>query len=138
MAHPALPSQLAPTPEAVAFLHELLRITAESGQDQATVHACFRDNIDKLADKTLRSAIPAVFAELTQDADLSERTKIASDFNSLGLDLADFPLGNRALNLEIAIAAYEAALQVRTRDAFPEKWAMTQNNLGVEHKSCSY
>ncbi|MEM9119952.1 MAG: tetratricopeptide repeat protein [Cyanobacteria bacterium P01_F01_bin.56] len=135
MAHPALPSQLAPTPEAVAFLHEILRITAESGQDQAAVHACFRDNIDKLADKTLRSAIPAVFAELTQDADPGGQGKIASDFNSLGVDLADFPLGNRALNLEIAIAAYEAALQVYTRDALPQDWAMTQNNLGTAYRN---
>jgi hypothetical protein len=31
------------------------------------------------------------------------------------------PLANRALNLELAIAAYEAALQVYTRDALSQK-----------------
>nr|WP_232731833.1 hypothetical protein [Oscillatoria sp. PCC 10802] len=39
--------------------------------------------------------------------------------------------GDRAENLERAIAAYQAALQVRTREAFPQNWAMTQNNLGA-------
>ncbi|MEG5071281.1 CHAT domain-containing protein, partial [Microcoleus sp. B3-D2] len=37
--------------------------------------------------------------------------------------------GDRGENIERAIAFYEAALQVRTRDAFPQDWAMTQNNL---------
>ena len=32
--------------------------------------------------------------------------------------------------LEQAIAAYRAALEVRTRDRVPRAWAMTQNNLG--------
>ncbi len=33
--------------------------------------------------------------------------------------------------LERAVAAYEAALTVRTRAANPEGWASTQNNLGL-------
>ncbi|MCZ0902574.1 tetratricopeptide repeat protein, partial [Microcoleus sp. HI-ES] len=37
--------------------------------------------------------------------------------------------GDRGDNLEKAIAFYEAALQVYTRQAFPEYWALTQNNL---------
>jgi tetratricopeptide (TPR) repeat protein len=36
----------------------------------------------------------------------------------------------RAIDLRKAIAAYEAALTVRTRAAHPVEWAMTQNNLG--------
>ncbi|MGK7924225.1 MAG: CHAT domain-containing protein, partial [Spirulina sp.] len=38
--------------------------------------------------------------------------------------------GERGENLELAIACYQAALQVYTPDAFSEKWATTQNNLG--------
>ena len=41
--------------------------------------------------------------------------------------------GDRAQNLEQAIAAYTAALDIYTRDAFPIDWAMTQNNLGVTY-----
>ncbi|NEO27735.1 MAG: tetratricopeptide repeat protein, partial [Kamptonema sp. SIO4C4] len=41
--------------------------------------------------------------------------------------------GERAENLEQAIHAYELALQIYTRVDFPEKWAMTQNNLGTAY-----
>ncbi|MFB2836696.1 CHAT domain-containing protein, partial [Floridanema evergladense] len=37
--------------------------------------------------------------------------------------------GDRGENLESAIAFYTNALTVRTREAFPQDWAMTQNNL---------
>jgi len=38
--------------------------------------------------------------------------------------------GNRADNLEKAIAAYEAALTVRIREALSREWASAQHNLG--------
>ena len=41
--------------------------------------------------------------------------------------------GSRAENIEAAIKAYEAALTVYTREAFPQEWANTQNNLGVAY-----
>ncbi|NCQ86688.1 MAG: CHAT domain-containing protein [Microcystis aeruginosa W13-18] len=47
--------------------------------------------------------------------------------------LQQFPLGSRANNLEIAITGYHTVLEVYTRDAFPEKWAGTQNNLGLAY-----
>ncbi|MFN6536382.1 MAG: hypothetical protein RM021_008405 [Nostoc sp. EkiNYC01] len=40
-------------------------------------------------------------------------------------------LGNRAENLEFAIAAFSAALEVFTRSAFPEKWAGKGGLRGV-------
>jgi hypothetical protein len=41
--------------------------------------------------------------------------------------------GERADNLERAIALYEGALTIHTRDAFPTDWARTQNNLAVTY-----
>jgi len=38
--------------------------------------------------------------------------------------------GDRSENLEQAIAAYQSALQVFTREAFPKQWAKTLINLG--------
>ena len=38
--------------------------------------------------------------------------------------------GDRAENLEGAMAAYQAALEVLTREDLPIQWATTQNNLG--------
>jgi len=43
--------------------------------------------------------------------------------------------GSRADNLERAIAAYEAALTVFTREALPELWATMQNNLATLYRS---
>ena len=36
--------------------------------------------------------------------------------------------------MEAAIKAYEAALTVLTREAFPQDWAQTQNNLGDAYR----
>ncbi|MFG3816144.1 CHAT domain-containing tetratricopeptide repeat protein, partial [Limnothrix redekei] len=59
----------------------------------------------------------------------------AATQNNLGLAYNDRIRGERADNLERAITAYERALEVRTRDAFPEQWAMTQNNLATAYGS---
>ena len=53
--------------------------------------------------------------------------------NNLGNAYCDSIRGERADNIELAIASFELALQVYTRDAFPEDWAMTQNNLGAAY-----
>jgi hypothetical protein len=50
--------------------------------------------------------------------------------NNLGTTYGDRISGNKAQNLEEAIACYKRALEVFTKEAFPEKWAGTQNNLG--------
>ncbi len=42
--------------------------------------------------------------------------------------------GERTDNLEQAISHYQQALQVYTRQAFPEQWATTQNNLAVAYQ----
>jgi tetratricopeptide (TPR) repeat protein len=50
---------------------------------------------------------------------------------NLGNTWASLPTGDRATNLENAIACYTRALEVRTKAAFPADWAMAQNNLGA-------
>jgi tetratricopeptide (TPR) repeat protein len=49
---------------------------------------------------------------------------------NLGSAYSDRIRGERADNLETAIACYQEALKVRTFEAFPYDWAMTQMNLG--------
>ena len=51
----------------------------------------------------------------------------------LGNSLAQNPQGDRAENIERAIAGYEQALQVRTRQAMPVEWATTMNNLALAY-----
>ncbi len=59
--------------------------------------------------------------------------KVAGLQHNLGAAYSDLPAGDRAKNLRRAIACYEAALQVRTREDFPVNWAATQNNLGAAY-----
>ncbi|WP_413276690.1 CHAT domain-containing protein [Floridanema evergladense] len=61
--------------------------------------------------------------------------KWAQTQNNLGTAYSDRIRGDRADNLEQAIASYIAALQVRTREAFSEQWAITQNNLAAAYKN---
>ncbi|AMW29428.1 CHAT domain-containing protein [Limnospira platensis] len=53
--------------------------------------------------------------------------------NNLGSAYRQRIRGERAENLEKAIAYYEAALEVRTRSDYPEDWATTQNGLGIAY-----
>ncbi|MEG4216921.1 CHAT domain-containing protein, partial [Microcoleus sp. Pol14C4] len=41
--------------------------------------------------------------------------------------------GVRAANIELAISCYRSALEVYTRENYPENWAATQNNLGTAY-----
>ncbi len=59
--------------------------------------------------------------------------KVAGLQHNLGAAYSDLPAGDRAKNLRRAIACYEAALQVYTREDFPVDWAATQNNLGTAY-----
>ncbi|NJM23590.1 MAG: CHAT domain-containing protein [Richelia sp. SM1_7_0] len=43
--------------------------------------------------------------------------------------------GDKAENIEKAIAAYENALQILTKETLPIKWATTQNNLGEAYRN---
>jgi tetratricopeptide (TPR) repeat protein len=51
--------------------------------------------------------------------------------NDLGVEWDRLPTGNRAENVKKAIAAYEAALTVRTKEIRPDDWAKTQYNLSL-------
>ncbi|MDX2136930.1 MAG: CHAT domain-containing protein [Chloroflexota bacterium] len=53
----------------------------------------------------------------------------------LGNTLAQNPHGDRAQNIEDAIAAYQQALTVRTQTAMPVDWATTMMNLATAYYS---
>jgi len=44
--------------------------------------------------------------------------------------------GNRAENIEKAVTCYTKAEEVYTEEAFPQNWAMVQNNLGIAMSFC--
>ncbi|MGB6300681.1 MAG: hypothetical protein WBF90_31520 [Rivularia sp. (in: cyanobacteria)] len=110
------------------FLKEVLQATQESNSNPQVVYRLLKENLNLLDDnfaQVLRDwtdQFPNLETELVQNI-----AAVVGDFSSL---IAQFSSSNKATNLEIAIAGYEAILNVFTSQAFPEKWATTQMNLG--------
>ncbi|MGF1988702.1 MAG: CHAT domain-containing protein [Nostoc sp. ZfuVER08] len=114
------------------FLLEILQATADSNGDAEVIYPLLAANTDKLNDifaELLRRWATNTLAESEPDAAVYIVTVIF-DLSNL---IQQFPLGNKANNMEIAIAGYEIALTVYTRSAFPENWAVLQNNLGTAY-----
>ncbi|MEQ8757330.1 MAG: CHAT domain-containing tetratricopeptide repeat protein [Coleofasciculus sp. G1-WW12-02] len=89
-------------------------------------------NLDKLDDnfaQLLRSWAKTALSR----ASFREAQDIAASLGEFSNLIAKFPLGSKAINLEIVIAGYEAALKIFTRDSFPAQWATTRCNLGATY-----
>ncbi|RMH78964.1 MAG: tetratricopeptide repeat protein, partial [Cyanobacteria bacterium J007] len=116
-----------------SFLQEVLQAEVESNSDPTVVYPLLARHQDKL-DLTFAEVATQWFNSQL-DKNQSERNQALTSIFYLAVDLYQFPLGNRANNLEIAIACYREALHVYTRDAFPQQWAMTQSNLGAAYRN---
>jgi tetratricopeptide (TPR) repeat protein len=93
------------------------------------VYPLLRENTEYLNQnlaEVLRHLVKNLLAEV--------ETEIAQSISGYIVNLSNliqqFPSGDKASNMEIAIAGYETVLTIFTRTAFPQDWAMTQNNLG--------
>ncbi|WP_353121581.1 tetratricopeptide repeat protein, partial [Planktothrix agardhii] len=112
----------------LAILVEILNAERESHGDPKVVYPIlekYQHQLDLNFAETLTQWFQAKL-----DPNNSDRNQyLALLMCNFANKIQQFPLGNRAHNLEIAIASYEAALEVITRTAFPQDWATTQNNL---------
>ncbi len=117
--------------DAAGFVRAIMQLIAQVEGDRVQVHDFFRLNVEKLNESLLLD-LPKVFAELIQKIDQS---KIAVLFGSFGDSIQQFPLGQRWLNLEMAISANKLALQVYSQKIFPEDWAATQNSLANAYRN---
>jgi CHAT domain-containing protein len=114
------------------FLMEVLQAMVKSRGDAQVIYPLLANNTQYLnlnLAELLRHWATSRLAEVETDVAQSNAAVI-HDFSNV---IQQFPLGNKASNMEIAIASYEAVLTVYTRDAFPQQWAATQNNLGAAY-----
>jgi tetratricopeptide (TPR) repeat protein len=120
--------------EYLDFLIDVLNTTSDCRANPQVIYPILQQNLDKL---TLR------LAEILQDwttsnlaeVDSEQKEFIAADIGSFGSLIRQFPQGRRAWNLEISIACYTAALEVFTRQDYPQQWAMTKHNLGMVYRN---
>ena len=112
------------------FLIEVLGAIEQSQGNPQVVYPLLQQNLDKL-DLTLAETLPDLASQVFGQVESSQAYGIAGVIFLFGNLIQQFPLGNRADNLEIAIASYESVLKVFTREVYPQDWAVTQNNLGA-------
>jgi tetratricopeptide (TPR) repeat protein len=55
--------------------------------------------------------------------------------DAIGRALLDLPIGDPEANVQAAIGALTAALQVRTESSYPDAWAETTNSLGIAYRN---
>ena len=114
----------------IDFLLEVLTITEKSNGDQEKVYYFLEKQQEKLNIDFLYTL--KVYADQYLKSEQLEKHQgfavVIFIFSNL---IQEFPLGDRALNLEIAIKGYEIAGEVYTYKNFPEDWAETLNNLAI-------
>jgi tetratricopeptide (TPR) repeat protein len=109
------------------FLMETLQKVNENPNPQL-LYPFWKQNLNKLNDNLI--LILDNWARETLTSVNSEQAySIAADIGNFSNLIQQFPLSNIAANKEIAITGHEIALNIFTFDAFPQDWAMTQNNL---------
>ncbi|HEY9862360.1 MAG TPA: CHAT domain-containing tetratricopeptide repeat protein [Candidatus Obscuribacterales bacterium] len=114
------------------FLREILQSTEESDADPDVVYPLLSANLDKL-DDNLAILLRDWASTTLSKTEIEEAYAIAADIGNFSSLIQQFPLGNRASNIEIAIVGYEAVTTIITCKVSPEEWAMTQNSLGVAY-----
>ncbi|MFM6059350.1 MAG: hypothetical protein ACKPBT_14555, partial [Microcystis aeruginosa] len=115
------------------FLLEVLQAEAESN-DPAVVYPILQRR-QYLLDDTFSQLLQQWARNVFSQGKAEDVAAIAGMIQSLCVDVSQFPLGSRASNLEIAIIGYQTILEVLTREAFPEDWVNTQNNLGEAYRN---
>ncbi|MCA2641693.1 MAG: tetratricopeptide repeat protein [Microcystis sp. M137S2] len=117
-----------PTRKFKDFLFAFGDFYRKNSKDETKLQQFLKANINKL-DDLLLDALPLVFTSLIADKSIDERERIASLFENFAVTIYNFPLGDRATNLELSITAHNLSLKIYTREDSPEDWAGTLNNL---------
>ncbi|BAZ53174.1 TPR repeat-containing protein [Nostoc sp. NIES-4103] len=116
------------------LLIELLQATQDSQGNSQFVYPILQNSLDKLNDDLIQVMKSWGDRVLTQKSP-SYKEALAGCLMNLSNSIQHFPLGNRAVNLEIAIAAYELGLTAFTLNTAPDYWAKAQNNLGLAYEN---
>lgn len=129
------PSVVKQIPESpLQFLTEVLQATADSNGDRKVVYPLLQANLVQLNEK-LAEILHSWAMTILPQVELQEAKFIAATIGGFSNLMAQFPLGDKAKNLEIAITGYEIVVTVFTREASPNEWATTQNNLGNAYRN---
>ncbi|MEO1428673.1 MAG: hypothetical protein AAFV71_06305 [Cyanobacteria bacterium J06633_8] len=111
------------------LLIQALLITEETEGNPEAVYPLLHKNLNFL-DTTFAEFLRNWAMDAISQSSNQEAEDIAATIGIFSSLIQEFPLGQRANNLEIAIAGYEVVNSVFTASNYPEQWAATQYNLG--------
>jgi CHAT domain-containing protein len=110
------------------FLLAVLRGAADGEGDPQWVYPLLQQNLE-LLDESLIELLQGWARKSFADSEPEEFEKTVKSVGNFGLLMQNFPLGDRTINMEMALTSYELLLEVFTIDTNPKIWAITQNNL---------
>lgn len=118
--------------EQFKFLIKILKVIYKSKGDPKVVYPLLEANLDRV-DYRLTYILKSLRLSKLSEAEPEKAISIAMDINYFSTLIQMFPLGNKATNIEIAIAGYKAILKIFTKKDFPYYWATTQGSLGIAY-----
>ncbi|NEO55804.1 MAG: CHAT domain-containing protein [Okeania sp. SIO3B5] len=118
-----------------AYTNKIDKIEPINSTKWQIVDQLIKDNLDQIDDNFLKllksGAIELFLKVLARSPNQAEVIALCvADFGGV---LCQSSHGDKARNVEIAIAAYLAATTVLTREAYPKLWKFIQNNLGTAY-----
>ncbi|WP_071516873.1 NYN domain-containing protein [Geitlerinema sp. PCC 9228] len=126
-------SEAMPTSEYQTLLVQLLQTTSDSRGDRQVLYAFVQANQDQLNlefAQHLRSWAQRQFHRSSNDR-AKAIAKLLGEFSDF---MQQFPGDDEISTLQIAIAGYEMALQVLTKEEFPQSWHRLQSALMSANK----
>ncbi|MBF2025315.1 MAG: tetratricopeptide repeat protein, partial [Oscillatoriales cyanobacterium C42_A2020_001] len=109
------------------FLLETLQLVDKNNEDPQQVYSVWEKQLTHF-NSDLLEVLPQVVSQLHEN-EAENPNALAHNLFVLGNLIREFSGGIRRLNLEIAITAYEQALQTYTCEISLEDWAKIQSNL---------
>ena len=131
------PSLTRPTEGTLPFLLEVLQLTFEKQGNPQKVYPLIVENLDLLEPHfiyILRQWANQTFPYICE----TKAAIIARVLVNFGRIIWALPDGDPDINLEIALACCELALEVYNLDDFPYQWAIVNHNMAVIYRNRSY
>ncbi|MBW4571701.1 MAG: CHAT domain-containing protein [Tolypothrix carrinoi HA7290-LM1] len=118
------------------FLIIVLTTISDSHSDQNVIYPLLEANLEKLDMHLAQTQVLSTFVKANlANVEPQMAQVMAANIFSFSRLIQEFPLGNRANNLEIAIAGYDIVQTVFTHDTFPVERAQIYTNLGIAYNN---
>jgi tetratricopeptide (TPR) repeat protein len=116
------------------FLLTVLQSIADNGANSDVVYPLLKQNLEFLNDElieVLQIWASDIFAEVDRDA----QKLISATIGNFGNLIQQFPLGNKAVNMELSIICFGIILEIFTVDEDAEAYASILNGLAIAYSS---